>query len=378
MEFINSQGNEEDLEMESIALSSPTMQELAANALNNDCKGNNPHEQNKTITMKLRNILVTIREKFNAMTKFVEDQWLKRYGPATDLDRTRAYQGWPGNNVFFFHGRLVCGPDPKGLLLTTVSIVLSSWIFAMYTGDEDDLPLNSSLILTLSLVLTMIVLVNLFLVSAIDPGIIPRNDQTPLEEIGTSDGGSRRKKVTINGVEVKLKYCRICKIFRPPRSCHCAICNNCVEKFDHHCPWIGHCIALRNYRFFLTFVISALNFFIYIFLFSFWRIQKRMSKIGTGLLGMLLNSPETLALLLFSFAAIWFLGGLAIFHAYLIAINQTAYENFRQCYVGSGNPFDRGILCNIKEALFSPLQPSKVDFHAEITPTGHSNAEMEG
>ncbi|KAF2292215.1 hypothetical protein GH714_016994 [Hevea brasiliensis] len=374
MEFINSQGNEEDLEMESIALSSPTMQEHAANALNNDCKGNNPHEQNKTITMKLRNILVTIREKFNAMTKFVEDQWLKRYGPATDLDRTRAYQGWPGNNVFFFHGRLVCGPDPKGLLLTTVSIVLSSWIFAMYTGDEDDLPLNSSLILTLSLVLTMIVLVNLFLVSAIDPGIIPRNDQTPLEEIGTSDGGSRRKKVTINGVEVKLKYCRICKIFRPPRSCHCAICNNCVEKFDHHCPWIGHCIALI-----LPDICDLSPEFLYLHIFIlFLENPKRLSKIGTGLLGMLLNSPETLALLLFSFAAIWFLGGLAIFHAYLIAINQTAYENFRQCYVGSGNPFDRGILCNIKEALFSPLQPSKVDFHAEITPTGHSNAEMEG
>lgn len=89
----------------------------------------------------------------------------------------------------------------------------------------------------------MQVLVNLVLVSATDPGIIPRNDQAPVEEVGTSDR-TRTKRVTVNGVEMKLKYCRICKIFRPPRSCHCAVCDNCVEKFDHHCPWIGQCIAL--------------------------------------------------------------------------------------------------------------------------------------
>lgn len=89
----------------------------------------------------------------------------------------------------------------------------------------------------------MQVFINLILVSTTDPGIIPRNDQANIEDVGTSDG-TRSKRVMINGVEMKLKYCRICKIFRPPRSCHCAVCDNCVEKFDHHCPWIGQCIAL--------------------------------------------------------------------------------------------------------------------------------------
>jgi hypothetical protein len=87
------------------------------------------------------------------------------------------------------------------------------------------------------------VLSNLILVSSIDPGIIPRNDQESTEDVGTSNG-TKRRRVTVNGVQKKLKYCRICKIYRPPRTCHCAVCDNCVEKFDHHCPWIGQCIAL--------------------------------------------------------------------------------------------------------------------------------------
>uniref|UniRef100_A0A2N9I7I4 S-acyltransferase n=1 Tax=Fagus sylvatica TaxID=28930 RepID=A0A2N9I7I4_FAGSY len=218
-----------------------------------------------------------------------------------------------------------------------------------------------------------LVLVNLIMVSAIDPGIIPRNDQLSTEDVGTSDG-TRRRKIIVNGVELRLKYCRICKIYRPPRSCHCAICDNCVDKFDHHCPWIGQCIALRNYRFYLTFVVSALVFFVYLSAFSCWKIHQRILRSGTGLMGLLRNCPETLALVLFGVAAIGFLGGLALFHVYLTAKNQTAYENFRQRYVGSKNPFDKGILNNIMEVLLLSLPPSRVDFRAEVTPRWSSTA----
>lgn len=94
----------------------------------------------------------------------------------------------------------------------------------------------------------------LLITSAQDPGIIPRASHPPEEELGqypVEIGGrqtpglhfSRTKEVLVNGKPVKIKYCDTCMLYRPPRCSHCSICNNCVERFDHHCPWVGQCIG---------------------------------------------------------------------------------------------------------------------------------------
>ena len=97
----------------------------------------------------------------------------------------------------------------------------------------------------------------LFMTSGRDPGIIPRNSRPPeadefdmntpsLEWVNNRTPNvkiPRIKDVKVNGLTVKVKFCDTCLLYRPPRASHCSICNNCVQKFDHHCPWVGQCIG---------------------------------------------------------------------------------------------------------------------------------------
>lgn len=99
------------------------------------------------------------------------------------------------------------------------------------------------------------VLITLVVTSARDPGIVPRNAQPPETDdyhwTDNSNNGQislsrfpRTKDVILNGITLKVKYCDTCMLYRPLRASHCSVCDNCVERFDHHCPWVGQCIGL--------------------------------------------------------------------------------------------------------------------------------------
>jgi len=48
--------------------------------------------------------------------------------------------------------------------------------------------------------------------------------------------------------------CPDCETVRTSRSRHCAVCHKCVERFDHHCPWINNCVGVKNHNFFLSYI----------------------------------------------------------------------------------------------------------------------------
>lgn len=50
--------------------------------------------------------------------------------------------------------------------------------------------------------------------------------------------------------------CPECEVIRPLRSRHCNICNECVNRFDHHCPWVNNCVGASNHGWFFAYIFS--------------------------------------------------------------------------------------------------------------------------
>jgi len=123
--------------------------------------------------------------------------------------------------------------------------------------------------------------------------------------------------------------CRKCLALKPVRAHHCAICQKCVLKMDHHCPWVGNCVGLYNYKFFCLFIFYA-EIGCWIFLFGVSRsIADIFSRNDHVTAGMLFASVLTFA---FAITLICFAG----FHANLILHNRTTLE------FGDTNGYDKG------------------------------------
>ena len=59
-----------------------------------------------------------------------------------------------------------------------------------------------------------------------------------------------------------LVFCDICEIYSEEKDYvrHCYDCQVCLERHDHHCPWVGMCVAKRNMPYFIAFNLSWMAF----------------------------------------------------------------------------------------------------------------------
>ncbi|XP_018530106.1 LOW QUALITY PROTEIN: palmitoyltransferase ZDHHC14-like [Lates calcarifer] len=284
----------------------------------------------------------------------------------------RKWQVFPGRNRFYCDGRIMMARQTGVFYLTLVLILLTSGLF--FTFDCPFLASNlTPAIPAVGGVLFLFVMGMLFRASFTDPGVLPRatpDEAADLErQIDTPQGCSRppprTREVLINGQTVKLKYCFTCKIFRPPRTSHCSLCDNCVERFDHHCPWVGNCVGRRNYRFFYLFIVSLSFLTIFIFAFVITHVILRSNQ--TGFLSALKDSPASVLEVVVCFFSVWSIVGLSGFHTYLISSNQTTNEDIKGSWStkrskDNYNPYSYGnILTNCCAALCGPLPPSLID-----------------
>nr|XP_021482851.1 palmitoyltransferase ZDHHC2 [Meriones unguiculatus] len=61
-----------------------------------------------------------------------------------------------------------------------------------------------------------------------------------------------------------IRYCDRCQLIKPDRCHHCSVCDKCILKMDHHCPWVNNCVGFSNYKFFLLFLAYSLLYCLFI------------------------------------------------------------------------------------------------------------------
>ncbi|KAF8964416.1 DHHC palmitoyltransferase-domain-containing protein [Flammula alnicola] len=173
--------------------------------------------------------------------------------------------------------------------------------------------------------LTFMAFSSLIICLARDPG--PANAPSRLD--GTDregeDIGLTEALMPDNDFSAPEKWCRKCWAPRAERTHHCSICNRCVLKMDHHCPWIGaKCIGHRTYPAFVHFLccVSLLATYVAI--------------IAIHALWFAFNNPfavheftpvHELGLAFTGAVFSLVVGSFAAYHLYLISTNQTTLEN---------------------------------------------------
>jgi hypothetical protein len=192
-------------------------------------------------------------------------------------------------------------------------------------------------------------LVCMFLGCCTDPGIMPRQGE---DYYYTTNKPLQRK--VINGHYILLTYCYSCSLFRPPRTSHCSVCDNCVERFDHHCIWLGTCIGKRNYKYFYSLIISLTLSGIFQIICSVNYIvietKKLKNKENNSLFIVIGYSAIAFYDVVFLF---FFLGKLVVIHTMLVFKNMTFYEYVKnKLDIYPINPFKKFALDVCKNLFF--------------------------
>ena len=244
-----------------------------------------------------------------------------------------------------------------GFLLYTAPYLLMLIILIL---EKDNLSIIYPIIITSTLYL--IELVSTLLGGCSDPGIIARQRMDYYYNTNRPT-----LKYVINGHVYSLNYCYSCSAYRPPRTSHCSLCDNCVERFDHHCLWLGTCIGKRNYRYFY-FLTTCINISaIFQIVYSLYYIVIHTKKLA--------NKEKYNKFILWGFVAIilydilfiiFFLGKLFFLHTWLVFNNLTFYENIKKKFrkVPGINPFDKYLFYTFKKIIWK--MPSKSFFFPQL------------
>lgn len=162
-----------------------------------------------------------------------------------------------------------------------------------------------------------------------------------LQEEEEEEGGKRQLQQRENGEggeddmmllpvqemsrEDSALHCGYCDIDVIPRTKHCRDCGRCVHTFDHHCVWIGNCVGEYNHRLFwwyLLFETMTCSWSCSLSGSTFSSVKSEEQWMRDWITSNLIP----MAALGISLAFLLMVGGLFLFHTYLLCTGQTTHE----------------------------------------------------
>lgn len=195
----------------------------------------------------------------------------------------------------------------------------------------------------------------LFISGIVDPGIILRGH---INDIKTPDKRYKNNIVRIRqlGHLRNYKICDTCYLIRPLRSTHCNTCNNCIMRLDHHCPWIGTCVGLRNYPYFFIFLCYLNIFQVFMAIVCIVQIILKIIKNKKDKIEVKDSFCQviiSLYIFIYVCTTMIFTTGLLIFHVRMVANNTTTKEELKHFFTNPfGNPYSRSKGYNFKSIIF--------------------------
>ncbi|XP_060695559.1 palmitoyltransferase ZDHHC17 isoform X2 [Hemiscyllium ocellatum] len=181
-------------------------------------------------------------------------------------------------------------------------------------------------------------------------------------------------------------FCSTCLIQKPVRSKHCAVCNRCIAKFDHHCPWVGNCVGAGNHRYFIGYLFFLLGMIIWMIYgcFLYWSIhcESNYPKDGfwTYITEIASCSPWVFWMFLNSLFHFLWVAVLLMCQMYQIAclgittnerMNARRYKHFKVTTTTIESPFNHGCIRNIIDFFefrcFGLFRPVMVDWTHQYT-----------
>ncbi|KAG8434814.1 hypothetical protein GDO86_012967 [Hymenochirus boettgeri] len=230
----------------------------------------------------------------------------------------------------------------------TVFLVGSTTLFFVFTCPWLSLKVSPAL-LAYNAIMFAFVLANFSMATFMDPGVFPRAEED--EDKEDDFRAPLYKTVEVRGVQVRMKWCSTCRFYRPPRCSHCSVCDNCVEEFDHHCPWVNNCIGRRNYRYFFLFLVSLTLHIMSVFICGLFYTMGHPDQLR--------DIPAAVTISVLCVAGLFFfpVAGLTGFHIVLVCRGRTTNEQVTGKFRGGVNPFSDGFCRNVSHVLCSSTPP---------------------